>query len=419
MKKIYTFLLMSCLLATVLLSQASAADSAGFVSGSFQVLRYQIGSGYYGYTYTFGNSYGSEPYNFQVAGSEDISLTYSFSYEALDNPDGKYDYIVSSYLVFNTMSNSMEILPSSVIINNGKSTETTVTLSNSGIYEEITSAGTRVMCSNSITERPMSYQGGITYYNDYIKILIIDMIISAADNIDSLTFNFECDSTNNGFYTHSTNSTVYAESPISIILSGDANYDEVVALLNKINIASLSNSYAIGTKLYGAVNDMSSSMQSSLDAQTSTYTASMEQLREAVNQMSEGMEEEVASGMEKFFNELKQEAVDVANDTVASIQEQFNVDVSSYTNAMNTLYTSVSTHSDNANMTFPAGTVTLMGEQLSFWDETEIDFNSFFEMPAIQLILLPIRFVIYFGFGYYVFKWVGKLEDLITMNKSE
>lgn len=383
---------------------AASDEDPGFVVGDFIVYNSRDAS--QSFTYTFGNTVGSESRSYNVEStSQDISLTYTFDYP--DYNDTDYNTIVSSYLVFTGMSNANSILPTSMSVTTGYGTETHELDFSSGSYWF--TADSYLYVSESIVEMPAS-----NLYENYQKILSIDFTLYPYDGIQGITFYFDNDSSNTGLRSGQ-DAYIFAQSPIIIYLEVDEDLDELLmAVYNNTN--STNRGF---TSMGNALAANSDAIKQSLDAQTNSMTATLDQVKEAVQAMSDNMEEEVASGLDKFYQDLKQEATQAVNDTAASIQEQFNVDISSYTTAMSTLYTSVSTHSDDANLVFPAGTVNLMGEEVTFWEEQEVDFNSAFDSDLVQLLLLPLRFVVYFGFGYYVFKWVGKLEDLITMNKAE
>lgn len=64
----------------------------------------------------------------------------------------------------------------------------------------------------------------------------------------------------------------------------------------------------------------------------------------------------------------------------------------------------------------PAGTVTINGETLTFWEATEIDFAPYFDIPIIKTLLIPFRFVLAYGFLKYIIYWIRKLVDTITLH---
>lgn len=64
----------------------------------------------------------------------------------------------------------------------------------------------------------------------------------------------------------------------------------------------------------------------------------------------------------------------------------------------------------------PAGVVTVGGQTYRFWDETYVDFGPVFENDMIQLLLVPFRFLVAYGFLKYCLYWINKLINTITLH---
>lgn len=226
--------------------------------------------------------------------------------------------------------------------------------------------------------------------------------------------------TNFSFYTQTHKIHSVHLSPITILDISDATLDDVVAQLVKLtNTTSNTNSNTAGI-INDAITNLGQQLSESSWQSQEEIKASLSEVANAVTQMKDEMPAAVQEGtknaMQEFFEDLKKEATESFNKAVTEINESLPIDVSALKGSFDQLYNSVSTHSTSAAFTFPAGTVSLMGQTFTFWDAQQVNFDEFFSLPGMTLLLLPLRFVFVFGMAKYLLHYVAKLEKLITLH---
>ncbi len=222
--------------------------------------------------------------------------------------------------------------------------------------------------------------------------------------------------TNFSFYTKSHKMHTVSGDPIVIRDITDASLDDVVAEVIRLTNAT---NYSAGSTTEGLA-----SIHGVLEGRLSELYDSVEgtgfQTRKAIDTLTKEMPELVEEGtknaLNKFYDELKQEASDKLSSAVDELSQKMPVNVAALQTSFNQLYNSVTTHSTNASLTLPAGSVTLMGNTYTFWDASNVSFNEFFSLPIVTLLLIPLRFVFVFGMGKYLISYFDKLVKLITLH---
>lgn len=133
----------------------------------------------------------------------------------------------------------------------------------------------------------------------------------------------------------------------------------------------------------------------------------------------QNIEEHTENALQEFKDKLEKEALDKMNKAVESLEKELDIDVSTLTESVQKLYDSITTDATDAVLTIPAGVVTVNGETYQFWDAAEVNFEEYFQYEPIKILLIAFRFVLLLGFGYYLFNWVKKIENLVTMDKVD
>ena len=187
----------------------------------------------------------------------------------------------------------------------------------------------------------------------------------------------------------------------------DSSAEDLAAVISGIS----SNTSGIVNGISGLSNDvhyLNRDMQNSLD-----------DVKKSVDAVKDNLQSAQEAADDSFYQKLKNEIVDVGNDAVSSITDQLNIDISPLLNSFTALYNSISTHSTTATVVLPAGNVSIAGTDYTFWDEQSVSLNEAFSNEYLQLLIIPFRFLIYIGFGFYVWNWVQKVENLVTLNGSD
>ena len=130
----------------------------------------------------------------------------------------------------------------------------------------------------------------------------------------------------------------------------------------------------------------------------------------------DGFDTAVESGLDKFKQKMEQEANDKLSSALDKIKKAMPVDIDGLQSSFDQLLQSVSTHDSSASLVFPGASVTLLGYDMQFWDDQMINFDDFFNLPGMQLLLLPLRFLFVFGMAKYLIYYFSKLEKLITLH---
>lgn len=146
---------------------------------------------------------------------------------------------------------------------------------------------------------------------------------------------------------------------------------------------------------------------------------SLADVKKSVEAVKDNLQSAQEAADDSFYQKLKNEIVDVGNDAVNSITEQLDIDISPLLNSFTSLYNSISTHSTTATVVLPAGLVSVGGTDYTFWEEQSVSLNDAFSNDSMQLLIIPFRFLIYIGFAFYVWNWIQKIENLVTLNGSD
>ena len=224
----------------------------------------------------------------------------------------------------------------------------------------------------------------------------LGLVVGSA--IRNLYFNFKLPSA-------VTSSQVTFTGPDVILV--DSSAEDLAAVISGIS----SNTSGIVSGISGLSNDvhyLNRDTQNSLEA-----------VKKSVEAVKDNLQSAQEAADDSFYQKLKNEIVDVGNDTVASITEQLDIDISPLLNSFTSLYNSISTHSTMSTVVLPAGHVSIAGTDYTFWNEQSVSLNDTFSKEPFQLLIIPFRFLIYIGFAFYVWNWIQKVENLVTLNGSD
>lgn len=253
--------------------------------------------------------------------------------------------------------------------------------------------------------RTVSSSGGSSGYIRHVSVSFV---------VDDPTI------TNFSFYTQTHDIHEVHTSPITITDVSDATLDDVLAQLVKLTTATNSSAAASASAMKDSIYELQTALGDTMSSLQESNITSMAALKETVNKMIEEMPGAVQEGtkgaLQEFFEELKQEASDKLSSSVNELSEKMPVNVAALQTSFNQLYNSLTNHSTNATLKFPAGTVTLMGNTYTFWDASDVSFDEFFSLPIVTLLLLPLRFIFVFGMGKYLISYFDKLVKLITLH---
>lgn len=209
--------------------------------------------------------------------------------------------------------------------------------------------------------------------------------------------------------------------PIQIIDISNATLDDVLLQLVKLTNTTTSSNMSTADIIYDSIQNLGAYLSETEWQNAENIRTSLAAVQEAVAQMSEGMEQAVEKGtksaVKEFFEELKQEATEAFNKAVEELSDVIPVDISAFTNTFNTVYNSVSHHDTNFTFNFPAGSVTLMGNEYTFWERQPINITEVYNSsPYFRMLMFPLRFVFVYGFIKYLLYWFNKLEKLVTLH---
>lgn len=197
--------------------------------------------------------------------------------------------------------------------------------------------------------------------------------------------------------------------PVTTVKLGAKTTEDIVAALEKIRLDNIYNTAG----LVQALTRVNDSVESFQTASKEFQQNLQKQLEDFFN---DGFDAAVESGLDKFKQKMEQEANDKLSAALDKIKKAMPVDIDGLQSSFDQLLQSVSTHDSSASLVFPGASVTLLGYDMQFWDDQSINFDEFFNLPGMQLLLLPLRFLFVFGMAKYLIYYFGKLEKLITLH---
>lgn len=197
--------------------------------------------------------------------------------------------------------------------------------------------------------------------------------------------------------------------PVTTVKLGAKTTEDIVSALDKIRLDNIYNTAG----LVNALTRFNDSVESFQTASKEFQQNLQKQLEDFFN---DGFDEAVLSGLDKFKQRMEQEANDKLSAALDKIKKAMPVDLDGLQSSFVQLMESVSTHDSSASLVFPGASVTLLGYDMQFWDDQPINFDDFFNLPGMQLLLLPLRFLFVFGMAKYLIYYFKKLEKLITLH---
>lgn len=197
--------------------------------------------------------------------------------------------------------------------------------------------------------------------------------------------------------------------PVTTVKLGAKTNEDIISALDKIRLDNIYNTAG----LINALTRFNDSVESFQTASKEFQQNLQKQLEDFFN---DGFDEAVASGLDKFKQRMEQEANDKLSAALDKIKKAMPVDIEGLQSSFDQLLQSVSTHDSSASLVFPGASVTLLGYDMQFWDDQPINFDDFFNLPGMQLLLLPLRFLFVFGMAKYLIYYFSKLEKLITLH---
>lgn len=184
--------------------------------------------------------------------------------------------------------------------------------------------------------------------------------------------------------------------------------------INSLNQATVSGLGGVQS----AVNALSTLTQSNF--------ASTEQLLNSLDAAISDLKGSVSDSVYNALDEWHQHELDFVqsdlNPLVQGVVDDINdlYDYDTFYGAFQSIVNMVTGGSTRAAATtrlrIPAGVVTVGGHTYRFWEETYVDFGPVFENEMIQLLLIPFRFIVAYGFLKYCLYWINKLINAITLN---
>lgn len=197
--------------------------------------------------------------------------------------------------------------------------------------------------------------------------------------------------------------------PVTTVKPGAKTTEDIVSALDKIRLDNIYNTAG----LVNALTRVNDSVESFQTASKEFQQNLQKQLEDFFN---DGFDEAVESGLDKFKQRMEQEANDKLSAALDKIKKAMPVDLDGLQSSFGQLLESVSTHDSSASLVFPGASVTLLGYDMQFWNDQPINFDDFFNLPGMQLLLLPLRFLFVFGMAKYLIYYFKKLEKLITLH---
>ena len=198
--------------------------------------------------------------------------------------------------------------------------------------------------------------------------------------------------------------------PVTTVKLGSKTTQDVLNALDQIRVQNMVNN----SNLVGALNKVDSSIEEFQKASKEYQQALQKQLDDFFN--GGGLDQAVESSLDKFKQKMEQEANDKLSAALDKIKKAMPVDIDGLQSSFDQLLQSVSTHDSSATLVFPGASVTLLGYDMQLWDDQPINFDDFFNLPGMQLLLLPLRFLFVFGMAKYLIYYFSKLEKLITLH---
>lgn len=197
--------------------------------------------------------------------------------------------------------------------------------------------------------------------------------------------------------------------PVTTVKLGAKTTEDIVAALEKIRLDNIYNTAGV----VNALTRFNDSVESFQTASKEFQQNLQKQLEDFFN---DGFDAAVDSGLDKFKQKMEKEANDKLSAALDKIKKAMPVDIDGLQTSFDQLLQSVSTHDSSASLVFPGASVTLLGYDMHFWDDQPINFDYFFNLPGMQLLLLPLRFLFVFGMAKYLIYYFSKLEKLITLH---
>lgn len=198
--------------------------------------------------------------------------------------------------------------------------------------------------------------------------------------------------------------------PVTTVKLGAKTTQDVLNALDQIRVQNIVNN----SNLVGALNKVDSSVEEFQKASKEYQQNLQKQLDDFFN--GGGLDQAVESSLDKFKQKMEQEANDKLSAALDKIKKAMPVDIDGLQSSFDQLLQSVSTHDSSASLVFPGASVTLLGHDMQFWDDQTINFDDFFNLPGMQLLLIPLRFLFVFGMAKYLIYYFNKLEKLITLH---
>lgn len=242
--------------------------------------------------------------------------------------------------------------------------------------------------------------GELQLYN----VNVVYMVHSTAD-FDDFTFDFYVPGINRWGISGGTVNSFTVQAPLEDTVNA-------ISSLKDVNVQGF-NSVA------SSVNTLSSITQSNY-AGTSQL---MNDIKQQVNTLDSNMQSHVYNAIDEWHNEqesyVNNELDGKVQDIVDKIDDLYDYQqIEDAFSQVISIVTGGASRSPNGStvLPIPAGTVTINGETLTFWEATEIDFAPYFDIPIIKTLLIPFRFVLSYGFLKYIIYWIRKLVDTITLH---
>lgn len=209
---------------------------------------------------------------------------------------------------------------------------------------------------------------------------------------------------------------IHPATTTKVVLTDLDDIDESIADLHQV----VADIFDILSKIEGdnESNEYLNKMEYTSAMSYSELVSIKQELETLVDEMPGHVQDGVQNALDQEKDNWEKEALEDMNNAVEDIQNELNIDISAIQNAFQNLYDSITTHDTNATLTFPAGKVTIGDTEYTFWEEAEIDFTQYFDYPIVQTLLIPLRFVIIIGFGYFMLGQVKKIESIVTMNSG-
>lgn len=110
--------------------------------------------------------------------------------------------------------------------------------------------------------------------------------------------------------------------------------------------------------------------------------------------------------------------VDQAASDISAAVNDVMPDLTTAKQTLQTLYSNLTSHSTCSSITFPAGTCTISGQTYTFWNESTVDFSQIANNSSMQLILLPLRFILYLGSIKFIVDKIKALIDTFVFLKD-